>query len=283
MEINRNNYEEFFLLYVDNELPAGERKAVEEFVILHHDLKEELDLLLETVLVPTSNVVFENKEELYKEEKERRIIAYRWWRMAAAAAVILFGLGTFGWLFIDNKETKQPAPVAVLNGNTIEESEQKNNANKETAPATTGEPTEGTTAPAIKETVVTPKKTFIDNKAVKEKPSTDVKTNQSSLIATAPVESKPKITVAPEIVEIEEPKAPIDIAVSPRKIDKEIKEISTHASYTGGQSQQPSKLEYVETTDDNIYFANTSVSKRNKLRGVFRKATRFIDKVTSLQ
>ncbi len=64
MNINRHNYEEFFLLYADNELPADQRRAVEEFVEQNPDLKEELNLLNDLRLEPDTTIFFDNKESL---------------------------------------------------------------------------------------------------------------------------------------------------------------------------------------------------------------------------
>jgi anti-sigma factor RsiW len=64
MNINRHNYEEFFLLYADNELPADQRRAVEDFVKQNPDLKEELDLLKDLRLEPDTTIFFDNKESL---------------------------------------------------------------------------------------------------------------------------------------------------------------------------------------------------------------------------
>ncbi|HRN56828.1 MAG TPA: hypothetical protein PLL71_10270 [Agriterribacter sp.] len=66
MEMNRDNYEMFFLLYTDNELDAAEKKAVEAFVALHADLKEELNTLLQTRLSASETIPFLHKESLFK-------------------------------------------------------------------------------------------------------------------------------------------------------------------------------------------------------------------------
>ncbi len=61
--ISLSNYEEWFVLYMDNELTAEQKTMVEDFLLLHPHLAEELNLLLGTKL-PVSEVVFSGKEEL---------------------------------------------------------------------------------------------------------------------------------------------------------------------------------------------------------------------------
>jgi len=66
MNIKRHNYEEYFILYLDNELSSGDRLQVELFVKENPDLQEELNLLMQTQLVPDSSFVFAGKEQLLK-------------------------------------------------------------------------------------------------------------------------------------------------------------------------------------------------------------------------
>lgn len=67
--INRENYEEFFLSYVDNELPAEQRTAVERFVAAHPDLREELETLLQCRMYPETDAVFPDKSSLLQYEE----------------------------------------------------------------------------------------------------------------------------------------------------------------------------------------------------------------------
>jgi hypothetical protein len=66
--ITRNNYEEFFLLYVDNELSPADREAVEGFVEENPDLKEELELLLQCKIGPDELPSFSGKDRLFRFE-----------------------------------------------------------------------------------------------------------------------------------------------------------------------------------------------------------------------
>jgi hypothetical protein len=69
MNINRHNYEEFFLLYVDGELAAPQRLEVEKFVEQNVDLRNELQLLLQTK-IDANDLQLEDKNFLYQLEEE---------------------------------------------------------------------------------------------------------------------------------------------------------------------------------------------------------------------
>ncbi|RYG05184.1 MAG: hypothetical protein EOO02_04375 [Chitinophagaceae bacterium] len=68
MSINRNNYEEYFVLYIDNELNTADRAEVEAFIAANPDLKAELEMFEQVVLPTETPAVFFDKSVLYKSE-----------------------------------------------------------------------------------------------------------------------------------------------------------------------------------------------------------------------
>ncbi len=66
IDINISNYEGFLLSYIDGELTEGEMSALEVFLDQHPAIRQELDLLESTRLLPEEDVVFDNKQALYK-------------------------------------------------------------------------------------------------------------------------------------------------------------------------------------------------------------------------
>jgi hypothetical protein len=68
MKINTTNYEEYFLLYIDNELSDEQKVAVENFLQENPVYKKEFSLLQQSVLVP-ENILLEDKVLLYRLEE----------------------------------------------------------------------------------------------------------------------------------------------------------------------------------------------------------------------
>lgn len=66
MEINRDNYEEYFLMYVDNELTDAEKVAVLMFLKQNKDLEDEFRMMHHTVARPEENVHLEDKSFLLR-------------------------------------------------------------------------------------------------------------------------------------------------------------------------------------------------------------------------
>jgi hypothetical protein len=65
MKINTTNYEEYFLLYIDNELSLAEIKELELFIKAHPVYEKELALLKQTVL-EADEIEYEDKQLLYR-------------------------------------------------------------------------------------------------------------------------------------------------------------------------------------------------------------------------
>jgi hypothetical protein len=66
MTIDRNNYENYFLLYVDNELSDAERQAVDSFVRCNPDLQSEMQALNLAKLQSDNPIHFPNKASLFR-------------------------------------------------------------------------------------------------------------------------------------------------------------------------------------------------------------------------
>ena len=95
MDINRNNYETSFLLYLDRELNPSEMLAVEKFLSENTDLQKEFELLRHTVFLP-EEIVYDHKELLFHKGEKRRAIPLIWFRIAASFLLLI----TAGWFIL---------------------------------------------------------------------------------------------------------------------------------------------------------------------------------------
>lgn len=116
--INEKNYEEYFLLYIDNELSAAKRAEVEMYVLQHPKLQDEFTTLKQAVLAPEV-INYNDKESLYRTEK-RKTFYIKPWRLAAAA--IFTGVCALGgWLWQQSSST-----IVVADNNNAQHQQQQN-------------------------------------------------------------------------------------------------------------------------------------------------------------
>ena len=106
-DIDENNYQDYFLSYIDGELSNKHRHMVESFIGLFPPKRPELEQLRQTVSTPDRTIVFPDKNSLYKNEKHRRVIAF-YRLMAGAAAVLLVAVAL---LLLQRHPANQPPLV----------------------------------------------------------------------------------------------------------------------------------------------------------------------------
>ena len=274
--ISADNYEESFLLYVDNELDADSREQVETFVLQHPGLQEAFTVLKKTKL-ETESIPFTGKKSLYrKEEKEKPVFYMRWQQIAVAAAFI--GAAVLVWtLFPGNSDTPGPTLVKQkVSPNAI--TEQK----AETASHNTGNPVNATETKAgpisstnamllstVKTNHVVQKNIPADNIAAPEKnlvtrntvhPETAVP--KTDMIITDKNATEPQSSLLPS--------SPASLADADRVETKNpIPDISPTSTIA---KTAVYKELYTEDDKKSLYLGSIEINK-DKLRGFFRKAT----------
>jgi hypothetical protein len=273
MQINRQSYEEFFLLYTDGELGLDEKRAVEDFIKENPDLEQELILMQQTVAVPDESIVFEDKELLYRKEEERKVIP--WFRLSAAA-VLLIAFSILGWLYLNHEQTVRNGQVASSEKVKVQP------VLKKTEPPVVDNTVD---APAPPSKTITEKKNVVD--LYSKSSFASAKSRKSNAGQTEEI-TRPAVTLAaPDPAQIEQDVVKTDVQpVEDVNVPVVARQINTapETTFAEDENNNAANVQYVNGDDnDMIYFANTSLPKKTKLRGVLRKATRILDKVTSFQ
>jgi hypothetical protein len=266
--INMNNYEEWLVSYVDNELNEEQRIAVEKFAANHPRAQQELGLFRQTKLQP-EKIFFADKEVLYKRESAR-IVSMQWWRISVAAILVLAaGMGLFsifnkksstGNGTIASKETvKKVIPVSPTNINS---------SNKDTSvhvspvqPAPENQNNLATrTSDKIEKKDDHERKIIGDEKS--NKPRLAVNSTRAHIDVPEQVAVQSVQTRSPEIAKLNEDA--LNDKINPRKI------IDTSVTYPT-----------VETPHV-MYASNTDNDENKRFRGFLRKASRIIERSTNV-
>lgn len=276
-EIGITNYEEWLLLYVDNELSPEDRTAVEKFTNDYPPARQEL-MLLEKCKLPHESIVFPDKESLYrKEETSRRVVALRWTRMAVAAA-ILFAISISVFLiFSGNNKPHTDGSNAIAHreikkeGHNPAKTEQvKNNpAPVEIARVEKDQPSDN---PARQEGIH-----HRSEISVKETQA-DFTVQQELAIANTVDEKNGNNLPVPDL-NIKGRLQDNPIAYLPSKDLTNLKEINTGAPVTTEKS--PSFIQAVYPESELVQA--DADRKNSRLRGFFRKVTRTIEKTTNIK
>ena len=285
--VSLNNYEESFLSYIDNELTAGEKAAVEQLVKINPSAKKELDLLLQTKLQPET-IVFANKESLYRKEEKIRSLPVRWWR--AAAAILILALGLTAVLVMNNKSiddvpvaknpgTPKVSPVENKVDQPVQEAMADNNnsiapANQQ---ASAGKDDKQSAAPAYAQQNNEREK---ENKQAQKviSPANNPLPVQKEEVLIANNSNKPSNNLpTPENNPYVNGENPVVAKVNTPNEKTEIKNIPAVTN----QPAPPSNIIQATYTNNGEELVQND-GKKNKLRGLFRKAARTFEKRTDI-
>jgi hypothetical protein len=258
--------DENLLLYIDNELPAAERKAVEQKIASNQDYALQHSVLMQTKLSTAEKISHPNKKELYRHTE--RVIAFKLWMRIAAAVIILFVGSLF---FLLNKSDQPVAPIATNNQLPKNASDLK----KEASP----------TEKAIQKTIpakdeISLVQTSEDRPQQKQARSVNARKEQGKEIAM-PV-SPDENNLAHQQKQREVIRFDVNRFTAQPKINEDAVVVNKTIAYNSVTSSTPDRTtneDAQEPADPSGDFKNT---KKTPAKGFFRKVTRFIERNTGI-
>jgi hypothetical protein len=285
--VNESNYEEYFILYGDNELTNEEKDLVEQFVYRHPQYQSEFEILQQARLEPEMSTLFPDKKLLYRSEKDERVVVIRWWKIAAAAAILVF-IGTGAWFFLNNNDNK---PSNTNIARTATKSDSSN-------PSVTAPSNNDQVAEAIRENNDSNTNVASNPASTKDQPRQDrrlIQDPKEEMLVAENSQKKSSDISNPRGSEIV---TPLDGSQTVAKVDIPVNKTESEKISTGAivgtpdvavdfdrlseDDPEPSQATYASNTDDGkIEVLNTSVNAKSKVRGFFRKVGRVVDKATN--
>ncbi|MBS1641268.1 MAG: hypothetical protein JSR11_02225 [Bacteroidetes bacterium] len=272
--INTNNYEENFLLYVDDELNNIEKTEVETFVLQHPQLQQAFTLLQQTKLTPET-IIYPNKNELYKKEK-RKIVYLSWQRFAVAAAVL--GLIVLSYTLVQKPTTINKNNIVstkTMVNTHAQTTTDKNDINNVAQPNASNKNEENNNVAATKHFVTLPQTKKSNNLPIplnnNQSKEIIISDNDNKVIAQTEPVVKPNNTIAKptETITIKNN----DITEKPT--------IITTASNNNNTYVQPTVYKELNTDDEDennpVYVGNLKLNK-TKVKNLLRKAGNLFSK-----
>ncbi len=270
--INETNYEEYFVLYGDDELNNEQKDGVEQFAYCNPVYQAEFELIQKARLQADTHIVFPGKASLYRTEEEgEKVFMIRWWRIAAAAVLFIFFSG-LGWYMISEK-ISTPAIITKTPSREVDQPvptkpEQQQEGIAKTDPAVETINSEKREAakqnvsriPMASQQKTVTKQTLSDPENVEK----DIQ-GRNIQIASTLTKEKPEVSIQ----KVETPGS-LALQGTKRAIDEEV------------GSPAPNPYAYIASNNE-IEILNTTVSRKNKLRGLFRKVSRVVEKTTNIE
>lgn len=271
--INETNYEEYFILYGGDELTHEEKDSVEQFVYRNPTYQAEFEFIQEARLQADRSIVIPDKTILYRTEKdEEKVFVFHWWKIAAAAIVFIFLAGS-GWYFVSKQKTLVSGKATPEKKIDLPIPEKPQEKQENIVQANPSAPV--IISPDIEKPVTNTEHLIIAVRQKNEKEPQQLLTVEKK---EATNREGPNIKLATSLT-TERP------AVNIQKMEISTSIVLQNTEHIVDQDLGSAEINpYVYASSaDEIEILNTAVSKKNKLRGLFRKVSRVVEKTTNIE